>query len=190
MIDNYDSGLEDAAMKDAPPVEDSIAIKAISAVEETPHARKISMVKDTTAAKKTSTLRRSTRIIPVAAPKVTKGYAKEIPNRAKSLDKAALFEKILRSKTNEPKIQELGLTPEEIEEDMLLMGITAASSSKAQAHPPTNLKSSMQQSSSSLTTPVASTSHQEISVPPNVERQARSRQLGKPLHCWEGCMRV
>jgi hypothetical protein len=33
------------------------------------------------------------------------GYSKDIPTRAKSLDKATRFEKILRSKTDGPKIK-------------------------------------------------------------------------------------
>jgi hypothetical protein len=179
-----DSSVQEIVMEEAPIVQET------PTSEKAPITKKTPGIERTSITGKTSVLRRSSRVVPHAASKVDKGLSNETRTKVRPLDKAALFEKILRSKTHKPKIKKSGLTPEEIEEDMLLMGITAASSSKAQAHPPINHKSLMQQSSSSLITPVASTSHQEISGPSNVEGQAKLRQPGKPLHCLQGRMKV
>jgi hypothetical protein len=103
---------------------------------------------------KASVLRSSSGIAPVARSKVNKGHHKEIPTKAKSLNEATQFEKILMSKTDRSRSKKPGLTPEEVEKDMTLTGITSAASSKHQTHPSSALKSSIQHSSS-LTTPQA-----------------------------------
>jgi hypothetical protein len=177
------SSVEEIVMDETP------AVQVTPTSKKTPITKKASGVKRTTIISKTSVLRRSSRIVSHAASKVHKGHSKETLTQIKSLDNAALFEKILRSKTDEPKIKKPGLTPEEIEGDMILMGITTASSSKIQAHPPTNLKSSMQQSSS-LATPVASISHSKLPGTTYDEDQAKSLQPGKSSHCLKGCIKL
>jgi hypothetical protein len=177
-----ESSVDEIVMDETP------AVQVTPTSKKTPITKKASGIKRTTIISKTSVLRRSSRIVSHAASKVNKGHSKETLTQIKSLDKAALFEKILRSKTDEPKIKKPGLTPEEIEEDMILMGIATSSSSKPQARPSTNLKTSVQHSSPS-TTPVAGNSPQEISGPSNVEGQAKSLQPGKPSHCLKGCMK-
>jgi hypothetical protein len=177
-----DSSVQEIVMEEAPIVQET------STSEKTPITKKAFGLKKNSLNSKPTVLRRSSRIVPHAASKITKSYTKETSNRAKPLDKAAQLKKILRSKTNEPKIEKSGLTLEEIEEDMIAMGITTASSSNAQAHSSTNLKSFMQQSSSHIT-PIASTSRQKLPGTTNDEEQAKSLQPGKSSHCLESCMK-
>jgi hypothetical protein len=176
-----DSSVQEIVMEEAPVVQET------RTSEKAPITKNVFGLKKTSITNKPTVLRRSSRIVPHAASKITKSYAKETSDRAKPLDKAAQLKKILRSKTNESKIEKPGLTLEKIEEVMIAMGITTASSSKTQAHPLTNLKSFMQQSSSHIT-PVASTSRQKLPGTTNDEHQGKSLQPGKSSHCLTGCM--
>jgi hypothetical protein len=95
---------------------DEIVMDETPTAQETPTSektptKKASGIKRTSIISKTSILRRSSRIVPHAASKVHRGHQKETLTQTKSLDNAALFEKILRSKTDEPKMKKPGLTP-------------------------------------------------------------------------------
>jgi hypothetical protein len=72
---------------------------------------------------KTPALRRSTRVVPKPTSKIIKSSQKQSSTRSNIKDKAAQLLDILRSKGEGAKIEKPSLTPQEIDEDMILMGI-------------------------------------------------------------------
>jgi hypothetical protein len=122
-------------------------------------------------------VRRGTRIVPKMLPKVTKEPVKKGPTKATTLTKAAQLEKILRSKTPGPKIEKPLSTSEEIDEDMILMGILPATNSKLRSPLQTHFK----QASQSLSSPMSSTiddNNQKLPGTSNVRVEAKLPQPG------------
>lgn len=82
--------------------------------QSAPAINKISVVGDSPVIKEITTTRkaavpRSTRIMRVTLSRVNKGYPQKHPTKAKTQDKAAQFQKILRSKTPGLKIEKPSL---------------------------------------------------------------------------------
>jgi hypothetical protein len=128
-------------------------------------------------AKEAVSVRRSTRIAPKMLPKVTKEPPKKGPTTATTQTKAAQLEKILRSKTPGPKIEKPSLTSEEIDEDIILMGILPATISKLRSPLQTHSKKASQ----SLSAPMSSTindNDQELPGTFNVRVEAELPQPG------------
>jgi hypothetical protein len=83
--------------------------------------------------RKTPALRRSTRVIPKPTSKIIKSSQKQSLINPNIHDKVAQLLDILRSKGERPKIEKPSLTPQEIDQDMLLIGILPTPDQKLQA---------------------------------------------------------
>jgi hypothetical protein len=118
------------------PVEQTSAIRQSSGMEETPILigdnllaqpapvfQHTPAIRQSSGMRKTPALRRSTRVVPKPTSKITKISQKQSLIKSNIQDKAAQLLGILRSKGEGAKIEKPSLTPEEIDEDMILMGI-------------------------------------------------------------------
>jgi hypothetical protein len=176
MSDTHDSAMEDTIMEERP------------TAGVTPNVNETSSVEDTSAAQeavttgKLTVLRRSTRVVPKMLSKVTGGPPKKVLTKAITQDKAAQLEKILRSKTPEPKIAKPSLTPEEIEEDIILMGIQSATTSKPKTLLQIESKKSFQ-SLSGHTTSTANANNDRLLGTSNARAEAKLPQPGMSSHC-------
>jgi hypothetical protein len=170
-----DSAKEDTIMEEPPTTGVTPKINKTSSVEDT------SATQEATTAGMLTVLRRSTRVVPRMLSKVTKDSPKKVPTKASTQDKAVQLKKILRSKTPGPKFKKPSLTPEKIEEDMILMGIPSATNSK----PKTLLQTDSKKSSQSLSGHMASTvndNDQGLSGTSNVRVETKLPQPGMSPH--------
>jgi len=118
---------------DAPPIQ-SLTTETIDIRDDTPIGQQApataiaSIIASTPATKQAPMLRikRRPSDIPFTPSKVTKASLKKIAIKTVTVDKAAQLLQILDSKTPEAKIEKPGLTPEEIDEDLIAMGILPA----------------------------------------------------------------
>jgi hypothetical protein len=126
---------------------------------------------------KEAIFRRSTRIVTKMLPKVTKELPKKGPIKATIQTKGAQLEKILSSKTSGSKIEKRSLTSEEIEEDMILMGILPATESKLRSPLQTDSERWSQSSSTHMTS-TANNTNQELPGTSNISTEAKVPQPG------------
>ena len=116
-------------------IEDDHPSDVAPAVQQTSTITGCPITTKTPAAKETPVLSRSTRAIPATSAKVVKSTPKKTVLNKVATDKAAQLRQILESKTQEAKIEKPGLTPEEIDEDLIAMGILPAVDHESQARP-------------------------------------------------------
>ncbi|KAH0290354.1 hypothetical protein M436DRAFT_80696 [Aureobasidium namibiae CBS 147.97] len=86
--------------------------------------------------------RRRPRVIPFTPSRVTKASLKKTAIKTVTVDKAAQLLQIMESKTPEAKIEKPGLTQEEINEDLIAMGILHAPDQDSLTHPASGRSSS------------------------------------------------
>jgi hypothetical protein len=132
---------------------------------------------EATTIKEVMVVRRSKRIVPKMLPKVTKEPPKKGLTKATTQTKAAQLEKILRSKTPGPKIEKPSLTSEEIDEDMILMGILPTTNPKLRS----SLQDNSKKASQPLSTPRSFTindNNQKLPGTSNVRVEAKLPQPG------------
>jgi len=118
---------------DAPPIQ-SLTAESIVITNDTPIAQQTPattvapVIASTPATQEVPMLRlrRRPRVIQFTPSKVKKASLKKTAIKKVTVDKAAQLLQILDSKTPEAKIEKPGLTPEEIDEDLIAMGILPA----------------------------------------------------------------
>ena len=144
MSDDYRSAVKDASdvkkarpttetiivEDDAPPIQslttETIVIKDDTPIAQQAPATTVAPILASTAATPEAPmlrLKRKPRVIPFTPSKVTKASLKRTAIKTVTVDKGAQLLHILESKTPEAKIEKPGLTSEEIDEDLIAMGI-------------------------------------------------------------------
>lgn len=148
MSDHYGCAVEDTSnIKKARPITDttiveddalpieSLTTETIDIRDHTPIGQQApatavaSIIASTPATKQAPMLRLKRR--PFTPSKVTKASLNKTAIKTVTVDKAAQLLQILESKTPEAKIEKPGLTPEEIVEDLIAMGILPAADQDA-----------------------------------------------------------
>lgn len=127
---------DDFPLESAAPVGETSATRQTSGMEETsiligddlltqpaPVSQRTPAIGQSSGIRKTPALRRSTRLVPKPTSKIIKSSQKQSLTRSNIQDKAAQLLDILKSKGEGPRIEKASLTPQEIDEDMILMGI-------------------------------------------------------------------
>jgi len=133
----------------APPIQslttETIVIKDDTPIAQQAPATTIAPIIASTPATKQAPmprLKRRPRVLQFTPSKVTKASLKKTAIKTVTVDKAAQLLQILESKTPEAKIEKPGLTPEEVDEDLIAMGILPAPDQDSLSHPASERSSS------------------------------------------------